>query len=234
LLSQRGGGTFAEYVRLPGRNCFAKPKHFSFEQAAAFPLAYLTAWRMLMNQAKLKPGELVLIVGIGGGVASAALRIAAHLGATILVTSRSAEKLAKTVKLANATGIHVTDNGFAEAVRRATAKRGVDVVVDCVGGPLWIESLAALARGGRLVSCGATAGAQPQTNLLRIFWNHLTILGSSAGSRAEFRELLDFFDTTRTEPIIDSVFPLEQAADALRHLEDCRQFGKIVLKIADE
>lgn len=234
LLSQRGGGTFAEYVRLPARNCFPKPKHLSFEQAAAFPLTYLTAWRMLMTQAQLKPGELVLIVGIGGGVASAALRIAAQLGATTLVTSRSSEKLAKAAKLTNATGIHVTDGRFAEAVRRATTKRGVDVVVDSVGGPSWTESLAALARGGRLVSCGASAGAQPQTNLQRIFWNHLSVFGSSAGSTVEFRDVLRFFETTKTEPIIDRVFPLEETNEAVHYLEDSCQFGKIVLKIGGE
>ena len=231
VLGERENGTYAEYARVPARNCFPIPPGLSFEQAAAFPLVYITVWRMLVTNAQLKPGEHVLILGIGGGVATAALQLAAHIGAHIIVTSSSDEKLEKAKTLGSEHGINYKNADFAKEVRRLTGKRGVDVVVDCVGGDGWIKSLASLAKGGRLVTCGATAGANPPTDLRRIFWNNLKIFGSTLGDRAEFREVLNFMEASRTKPVVDQVFPLRDAAAAQKRLEDGKQFGKILLRM---
>jgi NADPH:quinone reductase-like Zn-dependent oxidoreductase len=231
VLGVREHGTYAEYVRLPARNCFPLPSGLSFEEAAAFPLSYVTAWRMLMTNARLKPGEYVLIVGIGGGVAGAALQIAARVGSHVIVTSSSDEKLAIARNLGAEHGINYRNMDFSKMARELTGKRGVDVVVDCVGGDNWARSLAALAKSGRLVSCGAMAGANPQTDLRRIFWNHLKIFGSTLGSREEFRQVLNFLEVSRIRPIIDQVFPLSEAYAAQQRLEEEKQFGKLILRV---
>jgi NADPH:quinone reductase-like Zn-dependent oxidoreductase len=231
VLGEREDGTYAEYVRVPARNCFPIPRGMSFEEAAAFPLVYITVWRMLETNAGLKPGEHVLILGIGGGVATAALQLATAIGTHIIVTSSSDEKLDKAKSLGAEHGINYRQADFAQEVRRLTSKRGVDVVVDCVGGDTWVKSLASLAKGGRLVTCGATAGARPSTDIQRIFWNHLRIFGSTLGDRAEFRAVLNFMAASRTKPIIDRVFPLGDAALAQKRMEEGKQFGKIVLRI---
>ena len=231
VLGERENGTYAEYARVPARNCFPIPPGLSFEQAAAFPLVYITVWRMLVTNAQLKPGERVLILGIGGGVATAALQLAARIGTHIIVTSSSDEKLEKAKTLGAEHGINYRNADFAREVRRLTGKRGVDVVVDCVGGDSWIRSLASLAKGGRLVTCGATAGANPPTDIQRIFWNNLKIFGSTLGDRAEFTEVLNFMAASCTQPIIDQVFSLRDAAAAQNRLEQGKQFGKIVLRM---
>jgi len=231
VLGERENGTYAEYARVPARNCFPIPPDLSFEQAAAFPLVYITVWRMLVTNAQLKPGEHVLILGIGGGVATAALQLAAHIGTHIIVTSSSDEKLEKAKTLGSEHGINYKNADFAKEVRRLTGKRGVDVVVDCVGGDGWIKSLASLAKGGRLVTCGATAGANPPTDIRRIFWNSLKIFGSTLGARPEFREVLNFMEASRTKPVVDQVFSLRDAAAAQKRLEDGKQFGKILLRM---
>jgi NADPH:quinone reductase-like Zn-dependent oxidoreductase len=231
VLGEHENGTYAQYVRLPARNCFPVPAGLSFDEAAAFPLVYSAAWRMLITNAELKPGEKVLILGIGGGVATAALQVAAQLGTHIIVASSDDEKLAAAKALGAHAGIPYRDTDFAAEIRRLTAKRGVDVVVNCVGGESWPASLAALAKGGRLVSCGAVAGATPLTDIRRIFWNHLKVFGSTLGTRKEFKQLLNFMERSQIKPIIDRVLPLEQAATAHRLLEAGKQFGKIVLSI---
>lgn len=231
VLGVREPGTYAEYVRLPARNCFPVPPGLSFEEAAAFPVSYVTAWRMLVTNAKLKPGEHVLILGVGGGVAGAALQIAARLGSHIVVTSSSDEKLALAGNLGAQHSINYCNTDFSRKARELTGKRGVDVVVDCVGGDNWARSLAALAKGGRLVCCGAMAGTHPQTDLRRIFWNHLKIFGSTVGSRKEFRQVLNFMEASRTRPIIDRIFPLREACAAQQRLEEGKQFGKVTLRI---
>ncbi len=232
-LGERLQGTYAEYVKLPAANCFPIPPGLSFKEAAAFPLVFLTVWRMLVTNAELKPGEHVLILGIGGGVATAALQIARHMGAHIFVTSSSDEKLELANNWGADHGINYLRSDFAKEVRTLTGKRGVDVVVDCVGGESWVKSLAALAKGGRLATCGATAGANPQTDIRRIFWNHLKIFGSTLGSREEFRQLLAFMQVSKVRPIVDQIFSLKDVAAAQRRLEEGKQFGKIVLQIAD-
>jgi NADPH:quinone reductase-like Zn-dependent oxidoreductase len=231
LLGERESGTYAEYVSVPASNCYPMPQGLSFEEAAAFPLVYTTAWRMLINDAQLKPGESVLILGIGGGIATAAFQIAASIGAHIIVTSSSEDKLAMANKLGAEHGINYQTADVAKEVRNLTNKRGVDVVVDCVGGDGWVKSFAALAKGGRLVTCGATAGASPQTDLRRVFWNHLRVFGSMVGTREEFCQVLNFMAVARTKPILDQVFSLKDTANAHQRMEAGQQFGKMVLSM---
>lgn len=231
VLGEAVDGTYAQYVRVPAGNCFPIPESYSFEDAAAFPLVFLTVWRMLLTNAALRPGEKVLILGIGGGVAMASLQIAKAIKAWAVVTSSDDNKLARAQQLGADHGINYRTHDFVKEVRALTAKRGVDVVVDCIGGESWVKSLGALAKGGRLVTCGATAGANPPTDIRRIFWNHLSIYGSTLGSREEFQQVLDFIETAQIRPVIDETRPLSDVAAAHRRMEAGAQFGKIVLTI---
>ena len=233
VLGERLEGTYAEYVKITAANCFPIPAGYSFEEAAALPLVFVTLWRMVITNAELKPGESMLIIGIGGGVASATLQIAKKIGARVIVTSRSDEKLAKARKLGADHGINHAKEDLVSVVKKLTANHGVDVVVDCVGGEMWWQSLASLTCGGRLVTCGATAGGQPNDDIAAIVSKQLKIYGSTLGSRQEFRQLLSFLTASRVKPIIDSVFPLRDAALAQLRVETAQQFGKVVLRIAD-
>ena len=233
VLGERLEGTYAEYVKLPAQNCFPIPMDYSFEEGAAFPLVFITLWRMLITNAKLKPGETMLIIGIGGGVASACLQVAKQIGARVIVTSGSDEKLARAKALRADHGINHHKDDFVKFVRFLTENRGVEVVLDCVGGEVWQKSLASLAIGGRLVTCGATAGGQPNDDIEAIFSKQLKIYGSTLGSREEFRQLISFLNVSKIKPIIDRVFPLKDAAAAQKYVEDAKQFGKVVLAIPD-
>lgn len=233
VLGERLEGTYAEYVKITAANCFPIPAGYSFEEAAALPLVFITLWRMVMTNAELKPGESILIIGIGGGVASATLQIAKKIGARVIVTSGSDEKLARARSLGADHRINHSNEDFVAVVRELTENRGVDVVVDCIGGEVWRQSLASLSRGGRLVTCGATAGGQPKDDIAAIFSKQLKIYGSTLGSREEFRQLLSFLAVSRIKPIIDSVFALRDAALAQQRVEMAQQFGKVVLRIAD-
>jgi NADPH:quinone reductase-like Zn-dependent oxidoreductase len=231
VLGEQENGTYAEYLRLPARNCFPLPAGLSFEEAAVLASAATTAWRMLVTNAELKPGEHVLIVGVGNGIAMAALQLAVQMGAHVIVTSSNDEQLERAKNLGAEHGINDLNADFSREVRQLTRKRGVDVAIDCIGGAGWVKSLASLAKGGRLATCGATAGANPQTDLQRIFWNNLKIFGSMLGSRAEFKRALEFMAASK--PIIDHVFPLQDAAAAQQRLEQGMQFGNIVLRMDD-
>ncbi|MGE5306848.1 MAG: zinc-binding dehydrogenase [Alphaproteobacteria bacterium] len=228
-LGQRLEGTYAEYVKLPVENCFPIPAGLSFAEAAAFPLVFITVWRMLMTNAKLTPGETMLILGIGGGVASAALQIAKRIGVRVIVTSGSDEKIAQARSYGADHGINYRRADFARETIAFSGGRGVDVVLDCVAGENWQKSLAVLTQGGRLVTCGATAGGLADTDLSLIFTKHLQIFGSTLGSREEFRQVIQFINTAQIRPIIDRIFPLAEAAAAQRRMEEGKQFGKIVL-----
>ena len=232
-LGQRLEGTYAEYVKLPAENCFPIPTGLSFAEAAAFPLVFLTVWRMLITNAKLTPGETILILGIGGGVASAALQVAKRIGARVIATSGSDEKLEQARVLGADHGINYRRADFAQEVIAITDGRGVDVVLDCVAGENWQKSLTALTQGGRLVTCGATAGGLADTDLSLIFKKQLQILGSTLGSREEFHRLINFINATQLRPVIDRTFPLAEAAAAQRRMEEAKQFGKIVLRCSD-
>ena len=231
LLGEHIAGTFAEFVVAPGINAWPKPEGLSWEEAAAFPLTFLTAWRMLVTKARVKPGESFLVVGIGGGVAVAALQIAKMLGLTVWVTSSSAEKLSRAKTLGADFGIDHSAADFSREIRKATGKRGVDIVLDSVGKATWKQSIGSLAKGGRLLTCGATSGPNPEEDIGRIFWNQLTVYGSTMGTHGEFSEMLKMFQGGRLRPVVDAVFPLSQAKEAERRLEEKRQFGKIVLRV---
>jgi len=231
LVGEHIAGTFAEYVVVPAVNAYPKPASLSFEEAAAFPLTFLTAWRMLVTKARARPGESLLILGIGGGVSLAALAIGKRLGLVAGVTSGSPEKLERARELGADFTIDHAATDFAREARRITGKRGVDIVLDSVGKATWKRSIAALARGGRLLTCGATTGPNPETDIARIFWNQLTVYGSTMGTHGEFAEMLRMFRDGLLRPVVDSVFPLEQTKEAVARLEEKRQFGKIVIRI---
>jgi len=231
LLGEHVAGTFAEFVVAPAVNAYPRPSALTWEESAAFPLTFLTAWRMLVTKARVKPGESLLIIGIGGGVAVAALQIAKLLALTVYVTSGSEEKLARAKELGADAGIDHAKSDFAREIRKITGKRGVDVVLDSVGKATWKQSIASAAKGGRLLTCGATTGPNPETDLGRIFWNQLTVHGSTMGTHAEFAEMLRIFRDGKVRPVVDAVFPLSQAREAVRRLEEKKQFGKIVLRV---
>ncbi len=231
IMGETCPGTFGEYFKVPQENVHAVPEGMSWEEAAAFPLVYLTAWRMLISKAAIKPGEDILILGIGGGVSTAALQIAKALGLRAIVTSSSDDKLQKAKNLGADLLINYRTQDFAREVRDLTQRRGVDVVVDSVGGDSYAKSLGCLRKGGRLVTCGATAGPRPQTDLQRIFWNQLSVFGSTMGNMREFAEMLNFVRRRGLKPAIDQVFPLSEGAQAMARMEEGQQFGKIVLRV---
>ncbi len=233
LLGEGTDGTFAEYVTLPWANVHPIPDHMGFEEAAAFPLTFVTAWRMLVGRAGAVPGETVLIHGIGGGVACAALVLCRAMGLRAIVTSGSTRKLGQATDLGAWKGIDYRNcDDVAGEVRKLTNDRGVDLVLDNVGAVTWKTSLHSLRKGGRLVTCGATTGPSPRTDVARIFWNQLSVLGSTMGSRGEFREMHAFIRRAGLMPVIDRVFPLDEGVEAQAYLEEGRQFGKVVLKIS--
>jgi len=234
VLGEHYPGTLAEYVIVPATNVRAIPEDTNPEIAAAFTLATLTAWRMVVSRARVQPGETVLIWGIGGGVAIAALQIAKLLGAKAWVTSSSEEKLARARELgADETFNHATVDVAAE-VRRLTGKRGVDVVVDDVGPATWTKSLGSLAKSGRLVTCGATSGPIVETDVRKLFWNQWTIMGSTMGNDAEFDAIVRELTRGRLLPPVDSVFDLENGRAAFERLQTAGQFGKVVVRISNE
>ncbi len=233
IIGEHSRGGYADLIAVDALNVIPVPEHvkLSFEQLAAAPLTFMTAWRMLMSKARVKPGDDVLILGIGGGVALAALQIAKVAGARVLVTSSSDEKLEKALELGASIGINYKSNpDFHKEVWALTNKRGVDIVVDSVGEVTWDRSLRSLTKGGRLVTCGATSGPNAVTNVNLVFWKQLEILGSTMASRSELRDVLKLVWIDKLTPIVDSVLPLFQARDAHDRLEKGAQFGKIVLK----
>ena len=234
LLGEHLSGTAAEYVVVPAANLRAVPSGVSWESAAAFPLATLTAWRMVVTRAQLRAGETVLIWGIGGGVAVAALQIAKRLGARVWVTSSSDAKLARARELGADESFNHTTVDVAREIRARTSKRGVNVVVDDVGEATWESSLRVLGKGGRLVTCGATSGPMVQTDVRRLFWNQWTILGSTMGNDRELDAVMTELAAGALLPPIDAVFPLSEARAAYERLSHAGQFGKIVLRLRDD
>lgn len=231
LLGAGEPGTYAEYIRVRARDCLAIPPGLSFEEAAALPLCHMTAWRMLIVEAALKPGEIVLIIGAGGGIATSALQLAQAVGARTVIVSANPDKLAKAKAAGADYVLECAPYEFSQPVRRITNKHGADVAINAIGGETWTESLAALARGGRLVTCGALAGPYPSTNLRRIFWNHLQIRATGAATRSQFAQMLRFLSLKGRPPIIDGMFSLRDAGAAHQRLERRQQFGKILLRI---
>lgn len=230
VLGEHSDGTFAEAVVVSAQSLAPRPNHLSWEESAAFGLAHLTAWRMLINRGGLRPGETVLIHGIGGGVSMACLQLAKIVGARVIATSRSDKKLRRAVEL-GADETLPADDQVARGVRGLTGKRGADVVVDSVGEATWMQSLKAAAKGGRIVTCGATSGPNPVEEIRLIFWNQLSIIGSTMGSRRDWRQLIAAVEMHRLKPVIDTVFPLAEGRTAYERMEEAGQFAKIVLSI---
>jgi NADPH:quinone reductase-like Zn-dependent oxidoreductase len=232
LLGEHLPGTFAEAIGVPEENVAVIPARVPWPEAAAFPLTFLTAWRMVNSRAAVRPGEAVLIWGIGGGVALAALAVAKQRGARVFATSSSDEKLER----ARALGADVTLNHTAvdvpREVRALTGKRGADVVIETAGEATWDRSLRALARGGRLVTCGATTGPSVSLDVRRLFWHQHAVLGSTMGNGAEFREVVGLLVDGALRPVVDSVVPVREARTAFERMASGRQFGKLVLDIA--
>lgn len=228
ILGEHSDGTACEHLHVPERMVYRKPAGLSWEEAAAFPLTFLTAYRMLVTRAALQRGETVLVIGAGAGVAAAAIAIGSSLGARVLATSRSDEKRARARELGAEATFEST--GFARAVREATGGRGADVVFEHVGPATLDESTKALAMGGRLVFCGSTSGVKAEFNMPRLFFRHASILGSTMGTSREFQGVLDLFERGM-RPAVDEVFPLAQVTRGLERLERGDQFGKIVLEI---
>ena len=227
----RNGG-YAEYVLAPEANVLPMPPDLSFEEAAAVPLVFLTAWHMLVARARLLPGEEVLILGAGSGVGSAAIQIAKLMGARVIATAGSSAKLEKARDLGADEVIDHAKQKISEEVRRLTIKRGVDVVFEHVGTATWEQSILSLATGGRLVTCGTTTGFAAQLDLRYLFARQLSLLGSYMGSRAELYAVLKLVGEKRLRPVIDRIFPLAEAGQAHRRLEQREQFGKVVLTVA--
>lgn len=229
LLGEHVPGTLAEFVVVPAVNVYRKPHGLDWIDAAAFPLVYQTAWRLVVTAGELTAGESVLIHGVGGGVSSAALQIAGYAGALVYVTSSSRAKLDRAIALGADVAIDYTADDVAERIRELTAKRGVDLVVDNVGDATWRASIECVRRGGRIVTCGATTGTQAVTPIPRIFWKQITIRGSTMSNRREFDRLSRLVIGGRIRPVIDRTFPLDEAPAALERLERGDQFGKIVV-----
>jgi NADPH:quinone reductase-like Zn-dependent oxidoreductase len=233
ILGEHSAGTLAHFFIAPEINLEPLPESTSFEEAAAFSLVFQTAWRMLVTRAGLKAGEDVLIHGVGGGVSTACLQIAKLLGARCFVTSASDEKLRRARELGAQHGFNYREGDVVSQVLKETGKRGVDVVIDSVGAETWIQSLKAVRRGGRVVTCGATTGPNPTTEIRLIFWKQISILGSTMSNRNEYREVAQLLARRQLVPVIDRVFPLSRGREALEYLRDGRQFGKVVIRVED-
>jgi NADPH:quinone reductase-like Zn-dependent oxidoreductase len=221
-------GTHAELIAVPESNVYPIPDGMSFEEAAAFPLVFETAYRMLVTRASLREGEWVLVWGVGGGLASAANVIAKALGARTIVTSSSDEKLGRVE--ADVKVNHGSDD-VVEAVKEATGGRGADVIVESVGEATWERSLQAAAQGGRVTVCGATSGPNPPAALHRIWWKQLSVFGSTMGTKADFEGAYELVKNGQAKPVVDEVFALSDARSAHERMEAGDQLGKIVLTI---
>jgi NADPH:quinone reductase-like Zn-dependent oxidoreductase len=227
VIGEHSDGTACELFHIDARNVFRKPKGLSWEEAAAFPLTFLTAWRMLTTRARLQPGESVLVIGAGAGVAVAAISIAKHLGARVFATSRSELKRKRAVEIGAEAAFDSTE--FSKQVRQATGE-GVDVVFEHVGPATLTESMRSIHMGGRIVTCGSTSGAKAEIAMPRLFWGQMDLLGSTMGNASEFEAVLKAIDNG-LRPVVDSVYPLADVQAALTRLDAAEQFGKVVLSL---
>lgn len=232
ILGEHFPGTAAEYVVVPAANVRTIPASVPSDIAAAFTLATLTAWRMVVSRARVRTGEDVLIWGISGGVSLAALQICKQIGARVWAVSGSDEKLERAKALGADVVLNRTTTDIGRTVRERTGKRGVDVVVDNVGQAVWRQSLVALGRRGRLVTCGATSGPIVETDVRRLFWNQWTIMGSTMGNDAEFDAVVAELRAGRLIPPVDSVYPLDDGRAAFERLASADHFGKVVIKVS--
>jgi NADPH:quinone reductase-like Zn-dependent oxidoreductase len=234
ILGEHRHGTYAEFVSVPEANILPKPSHLTFEEAASMPLVFLTAWNMLVTNARLRVGETVLIWGAGSGVGSAGIQIAKLFGARVIAVAGSRWKVDKAATLGADAGIDYREADVLEEVRRLTGRRGVDVVFDHVGAATWQTSIKALMRGGRLVTCGATAGAEAPTDLRYIFGRRLSIHGTWTGSKGELYDLMRAVEAGRLRPVVHQVFPWQEAVHAQGVMERSEHFGKVVLTVTSD
>jgi NADPH:quinone reductase-like Zn-dependent oxidoreductase len=230
ILGEHVPGGLAEYVAVRGDNVLPLPATVSFEDAASFVLTNMTAWRMVVTQGQVRPGQDVLVIGVGGGVSSTAVQIARLCGARVIVTSSDDAKLEKARALGAEVGINYRKNpDWAKLVFEASGKRGVDVVIENVGAATWKDSIRSLKGGGRLVTCGATSGPIGETLIPLVFWKQVHLIGSTMGNRKEFHDVMGQFFAGRLRAIVDEVVPLKDGAAAQQRLAAGQQFGKIVL-----
>ncbi len=229
ILGEHRDGACADFITVPARNILPKPENLSFEDAAAFGLSFLTAWHMVFERARLRPGETVLVHAAGSGVSTAAIQMADFLGARIIATAGSEEKLSRARDLGATETINYRTADFADEVRRFTGKRGVDVILDHVGRDTWERNIRSLVKGGRLVICGNTSGREAVTSLPHVFFKSLSLLGSTMGSRAELYDIIRLIEREVLTPVVDRVLPMSDIAEAHRVLEDREAFGKVVV-----
>lgn len=229
ILGEHIAGGYAELVSVPRKNILPKPPNLSFELAACLPLTFLTAWTMLVRRAQLRPGETVLVQAAGSGVGSAAVQIAKLMGAFVLATASTDQKLERAKALGADHLINYAKTDFLAEVKRLTNRRMVDVVFEHVGAETFEKSVACLPYGGRLVTCGATAGHDVKLDLRVLFFKRISLLGSTMGSKAELHRMLPLFEAGKLKPVLDRVLPLSEASEAHRLLEERATFGNVVL-----
>lgn len=231
LTGESSQGTCCERIVVPARNAIPIPESLSFEDAASIPLVFLTAWRMLISRGRVSPGEDVLILGAAAGVGIAAIQIAKAAGARVIAAASSKEKLELCGELGADVLINYAEEDFVKRVRSETGKRGVDVTVDYIGKDTWVKSLRSLVGGGRLLTCGATTGYDPQTDLRHVFFRQLEVIGSTMGGHNDLMKPLKLILEGRMRPVVGAVFDLENTAEAHRMMEQRRAIGKIVIRI---
>jgi NADPH:quinone reductase-like Zn-dependent oxidoreductase len=229
MVGENRDGAYAEFVVVPAHIVLPIPDHISFEEAAAAPLVFLTAWSMMVGKGNIRPGEDVLILGAGAGVGTAAIQIAKLVGCRVFATASNAEKLQRAKELGADFLINYTTEEFDKTIRDLTNKRGVDIVVDYIGADTWVRSLRSARRGGRVLTCGATTGFAPQTDLRHIFFRQVQVLGSTMGSHREFLDVMKCVFRGQLKPVIDRVLPLPEAGKGHELIEQRAVFGKIVL-----
>ncbi len=230
IIGEHVRGVHSELAAVPEDNLIPVPEGVSWETAAAAPLVFQTAWRMLLTRGEVTPGEHVLVLGASGGVGHAAVQIADYAGATVYATGSSQAKLDHARELGADHVIDYEDEDFVQQIRELTGKRGVDVVVDHIGAATWQDSLKSLAKGGRVLTCGATTGGNPETDINRIFWNQLSVIGSTMASYGEVDDVMELVWDGTFEPAIREVLPMSETARAHEMLENREGFGKVVVK----
>jgi NADPH:quinone reductase-like Zn-dependent oxidoreductase len=231
MLGEHLPGTLAEKVVVPHTNVYPFPQSLSFGEAAALGVTFSTAYRMLFSRGHMRPGEWLLITGIGGGLAQSLFQLARPLAGKVFVTSSSKDKLDKALEMGADAGVDYSQEDVARTIRQKTGKRGVDLVLDSAGGPSIDQALSALRKGGRVVVAGATAGPKAEINVNRLFWNQLSIVGSTMGSDTDVSDMLRLISGSGLRPLIHAAYPLKKGAEALKDLEQQEHFGKLVVEI---